>query len=215
MITLDQLVYGVKQVETGHIKSEAAKYTVVNPIGAHGAYQVMRQYIAPWTKEALGRAYTPAQFLASPAAQDRVARYRLGRDMKKHGPEGAAAIWFSGSPNPNSTKSDGHFTVRQYVDKMLEWAGKYKGGSGGGEGGTLTPIVDITGLGSGLVGVFKAIADSMAEVGRSLASVGGVATMLMSLALPQTWIRIACAIGGIVFLLLGLFLLGREAKGTA
>lgn len=208
-ITLDQLVYGVKQVETGHIKSEAAKYRVVNPIGAHGAYQVMRANIPSWTKEAFGRAMTPAEFLASPKAQDDLARFRLGRAMKKHGAEGAAAQWFSGQTNPNSTRSDGHFTVRQYVDKMLEWAHKYKGPAGGG--GTLTPIGLADDVAGGIFDVFKNIANGIADIAVNVATMGGVATMLTKLALPSTWIRIVCGFFGLLFLLLGLLVLGREA----
>lgn len=122
-ITLDQLLYGVRMVETSGRKDG---YTTVNSIGATGAYQVMPDNIGPWTKEALGHAMTQAQFLASPAAQDAVARYKLGQSMAKYGPEGAAAVWFSGDPDWHSSKSDDHGqggnTVAQYVAKVMKWA---------------------------------------------------------------------------------------------
>jgi hypothetical protein len=104
-------------------------YTTVNSIGACGAYQVMYFNIPSWTKEALGHSLTKAQFLASPAAQDAVARYKLGQTYKKYGPEGAAAVWFSGQPNPNSKSSDGGNTVRQYVDKVIGFATGSKPGA--------------------------------------------------------------------------------------
>lgn len=128
MITLDQLVYAVRMVETSGRKDG---YRTVNSIGATGAYQVMPENIGPWTKEALGRSMTQAEFIASPASQDAVARYKLGKSYAKYGPEGAAAVWFSGQPNPDSKASDGGNTVRQYVNKVMKWAtgSTPKGGS--------------------------------------------------------------------------------------
>lgn len=118
-ITLDQLIYGVRMVETSGRKDG---YSTVNGIGAVGAYQVMKANIPSWTKEALGHAMTWQAFRDSPKAQDAVARYKLGGYYRKYGAEGAAAMWFSGQPNPNSTSSDGGNTVRQYVNKVVKWA---------------------------------------------------------------------------------------------
>jgi hypothetical protein len=119
MTTLDQLLYGVRQVESG------GNYSVVNGIGAVGAYQVMKANIPSWTKRALGYSMTWQQFRDSRSAQDTVARVILGGYYKKYGASGAASMWFSGQPNPNSSASDGGNTVRQYVNKVL-------GASGGG-----------------------------------------------------------------------------------
>jgi hypothetical protein len=118
-VTLDQLIYGVRMVETS---GRPDGYSTVNSIGAVGAYQVMYYNIAKWTKEALGHVLTQQQFIDSPASQDAVARYFLGKSYKKYGPEGAAAVWFSGQPNPNSKSSDSGNTVRQYVDKVMGFA---------------------------------------------------------------------------------------------
>lgn len=119
MTTLDQLLYGVRQVESG------GNYHVVNSIGAVGAYQVMKANIPSWTKRALGYSMTWQQFRDSRSAQDTVARVILGGYFKKYGAAGAASMWFSGQPNPSSGASDGGNTVRQYVNKVL-------GASGGG-----------------------------------------------------------------------------------
>lgn len=119
MTTLDQLLYGVRQVESG------GNYSVVNSIGAVGAYQVMKANIPSWTRRALGYSMTWQQFRDSRSAQDAVARVILGGYYKKYGASGAASMWFSGQPNPNSSASDGGNTVRQYVNKVL-------GASGGG-----------------------------------------------------------------------------------
>lgn len=129
-VSLDKLLYGIRKVESG------GNYSVVNGIGAVGAYQVMKANIPSWTKRALGHSMTWQQFRASKAAQDAVARYILGGYYKKYGAEGAASMWFSGQPNPNSSASDGGNTVRQYVNKVLAASGG--GAIGGGSGSTYT-----------------------------------------------------------------------------
>jgi hypothetical protein len=123
--TLDQLLYGIRQVESG------GNYSVVNSIGAVGAYQVMKANIPSWTKKALGYSMTWQQFRASRSAQDTVARVILGGYYKKYGAAGAASMWFSGQPNPNSGASDGGNTVRQYVNKVLSASGGGSVASGG------------------------------------------------------------------------------------
>lgn len=207
IVPIEQLLYGIRDVESGGIKD---RYRVVNSIGAHGAYQVMRANIAPWTKEALGRAYTPTEFLNSPQAQDDVARFRLARDMKKYGSwEAAASVWFSGQPNPNSGASDGGNTVRQYVAKVRA----AMAGGGTVTGATPAGITDV--LTGGLVDILRGMAGGITDMAGSFASVGSVATMLMALALPSTWVRIVCGLLGAILLFLGLLVLGREAvKGT-
>lgn len=221
LVPIEQLLYGMRQVETGGQKSP---YTTVNSIGAHGAYQVMRANIGPWTKEILGRAYTPAEFLASPAAQDQVARVRLERDMKKYNSwESAAAVWFSGQPNPNSSRSDGGNTVRQYVDKVRAAMAKWSGGGAGA--GPLVPLPlddSPTGIGKGLDTIVGGgITDILGVMGGALSgmiapfkAIGTLAEWAMKLALPSTWVRITCGIAGVILLLVGLVVLGREAKGS-
>ncbi|MEU0788041.1 hypothetical protein ABZ341_41745, partial [Streptomyces sp. NPDC006173] len=141
-ISLDQLLYGIRMVETSGRKDG---YTTVNGIGATGAYQVMPENIGPWTLKAIGRAMTQAEFKASPAAQDATARYILGGYYEKYGAEGAASMWFSGQPNPNSTRSDGGNTVRQYVDKMIKFAtGSNPKGSGA------SPVSSMPTVGHGI-----------------------------------------------------------------
>lgn len=124
-ISLDQLLYGIRKVESG------GNYHVVNSIGAVGAYQVMKANIPSWTKAALGYSMTWQQFRDSKAAQDAVARHILGGYLKRYGAEGAASMWFSGQPNPNSSRSDGGNTVRQYVNKVMGAAGGGSVTSGG------------------------------------------------------------------------------------
>lgn len=135
--SLDQLLYGIRQVESG------GNYSVVNSIGAVGAYQVMKANIPSWTKRALGYSMTWQQFRNSRSAQDTVARVILGGYYKKYGAAGAASMWFSGQPNPNKTTSDGYNTVRQYVSKVLaaSGGGSIAGTSGGGSTYTVEAAV--------------------------------------------------------------------------
>src|SRR5687768_13438337 len=106
----------IRSIETG---GQPDPYRTINSIGATGAYQVMPFNIGPWTKEVLGRSMTQAEFRNSPAAQDAVARAKLGSYMKKHGTwQAAASVWFSGKPDWNSSASDGGNTVKQYVEKV-------------------------------------------------------------------------------------------------
>jgi len=140
-MTLSQLLAGIRQVESG------GNYSVVNSIGAVGAYQVMKANIPSWTKRALGYSMTWQQFRDSRAAQDKVAQVILGGYFNKYGAEGAAAMWFSGQPNPNSSASDGGNTVRSYVDKVIAASGGSPGttassstGSGAAVGGSIAPL---------------------------------------------------------------------------
>lgn len=161
MTTIDQLLYGVRKVESG------GNYNVVNSIGAVGAYQVMKANIPSWTKRALGYSMTWQQFRASRAAQDAVARSILGGYLKKYGAAGAASMWFSGQPNPNSGASDGGNTVRQYVNKVLSASG---GGSVTSSGGStysgtasVTPVLSADELASSY-GLTSALINSSKEL---------------------------------------------------
>lgn len=127
-VTLAQLLAGIRQEESG------GNYSVVNGIGAVGAYQVMKSNIPSWTKKALGHSLTWQQFRDSPAAQDKVAEVILGGYYKKYGAEGAASMWFSGQPNPNKAGSDGNTTIRKYVNNVIALAAGSGGGGGAGEG---------------------------------------------------------------------------------
>jgi hypothetical protein len=54
---------------------------------AYGKYQVMGNNVGPWTKEVLGKAMTPQEFLANPQAQDQVfaAKFTTPRNWFGHG----------------------------------------------------------------------------------------------------------------------------------
>jgi hypothetical protein len=155
-LTLAQLLAGIRQVESG------GRYSVVNSIGAVGAYQVMKANVPSWTQRALGHSLTWQQFRDSPSAQDKVAQVILGGYFKKYGAEGAASMWFSGQPNPNSSRSDGGNTVSQYVAKVMAAAGA--GGAGGGGGAVATtPTLSMDELAS-QYGLSSALINSSPEL---------------------------------------------------
>ncbi len=140
-VSLNQLLAGIRQVESG------GNYSVVNSIGAVGAYQVMKANIPSWTKKALGYSVSWQAFRNSKAIQDKVARVILGGYYSKYGAEGAASMWFSGQPNPGSSASDGGNTVYQYVAKVMAASGGGAIGNNGGAGSTysvaaVTPKLD-------------------------------------------------------------------------
>ena len=108
---------GIRQEESG------GNYSATNSIGALGAYQVMTSNVASWSRQALGYSITPQQFLASESLQNQIVSTILGGYYNKYGAAGAAAMWFSGQPNPNSGASDGNTTVSKYVQNVLSYAG--------------------------------------------------------------------------------------------
>ena len=128
----------IVQTPTGALNLDAAKlaikgnesdgaggYSAVGPAQpngdrAYGAYQVMGKNIPAWTEEVLGQALTPAQFLASPQAQDRVFEAVFGGYAQKYGHAGAANAWFTGSPDPGPNTQDSLGTTpSDYVSGFL------------------------------------------------------------------------------------------------
>lgn len=119
-ISLDQLMAGIAYNESRGQPNNG--YGANNGI-AVGKYQVLKSNVPEWSQQALGYSISWQTFLNSPDLQERIVRYKLSRYMDSYGAYGAAAMWFSGSPNPNSTVSDGGMTVRQYVDQAIAHAG--------------------------------------------------------------------------------------------
>lgn len=172
-ISLEAFLYAITSNESGHLKNP---YSAVGPPTrdgnrAYGKYQIMDFNIVKWGRDYLGEKITIQQYRNSPDLQERLARAVLTSYYKKYGAEGAAAMWFSGSANPNSNASDGHWTVRQYVSEMKKAAAKYSGqsttysGSGTGGGGTTTPTID-PGVLAEEYGLVKQLIDSVPELAK-------------------------------------------------
>jgi len=82
-------------------QESSGNYGAVNKgSGAMGKYQIMPANIAGnktgWDYQALGYDVTPAQFIASPQLQEKVASKFLQGYYTKYGPAGAAVAWYAG-----------------------------------------------------------------------------------------------------------------------
>jgi hypothetical protein len=118
-VTCAMLPAGIAEQESG------GNYHARSGVGALGKYQVMPDNVPAWTREATGRAATPAQFLASPDLQERTARRKLRDLCGRYGVRGAAAAWFSGRPelhNDPTYRGGGAASVKAYVDAVMAHA---------------------------------------------------------------------------------------------
>lgn len=130
--TLARLMWAIGQHES------RGSYTVVNQSsGALGKWQVLPSNVPGWTKAALGRSLTPAQYLNSRSAQNKTVAYVMGQYLRQYGVEGTIAAWYGGpgvarnQSTWNNPVQDGP-TIRQYVDAILSAMGQ------GGHGATAT-----------------------------------------------------------------------------
>src|SRR5262249_46818122 len=60
------------------------------------AYQILDSNLAAWSRAALGRPVSQAEFLRSPHLQDQIFHHRFGHYVKKYGAHGAARAWLGG-----------------------------------------------------------------------------------------------------------------------
>lgn len=86
--------------------------------GALGRWQVMPENLPKWLPESGYPVLSPNQFLHNDKAQTAVANTILGGYFKEYGAAGAAAMWYSGDPDPNAT--DGDPPVYEYVADVLK-----------------------------------------------------------------------------------------------
>jgi hypothetical protein len=110
-------------------------YTVVNPnSGALGAYQVMPANLPGWLKASHQKQMSGYDYLHCRKCQDKLAWVILGGYYDRYGPRGAAAMWYSGQPNPNATYGDP--PVYQYVNDVITLMGRgsFPASSGGAAG---------------------------------------------------------------------------------
>lgn len=122
--SFEAFFWAIATQESGH------NYKAVGPMTdyghAYGKYQVLEPNVGPWTLQYYGKRLTPQQFLNNPQAQEAVARGKLKSYYNKYGARGAAAMWYSGQPDPSKTY--GNPPVYKYVSSVMSHASKYKGG---------------------------------------------------------------------------------------
>jgi hypothetical protein len=118
----DRFVGSIAQSETG---GERNPYGSVTSTGTghrvYGKYQVYDENIGPWTQQYYGQRLTPAQFLANPAAQEAVARGKLGDYVQQYGYEGASRAWLAGPGGAYNPQARDRFgsTPQSYAAKVL------------------------------------------------------------------------------------------------
>ncbi|WP_413114809.1 hypothetical protein ACK1X7_07325 [Streptomyces sp. CY1] len=134
--TFEAFLWSLTQQESGGNYRAIGPW--VNGDRAYGRYQVMGANVGAWTARYYGRRLTPQQYLANSAAQDAVVRGVLGGYYKKYGARGAAAMWYSGQPNPNKTY--GNPPVYKYVNSIMTRAGGYSGQKVGGGYSPSAPV---------------------------------------------------------------------------
>jgi hypothetical protein len=207
--SLSALLYAIGQQESG------GDYQADNGI-AVGKYQVEKTNVPSWTAADLGKAMTWQQFLADPSAQDQVASAELGRLLSKYGAAGAASAWYSGDPNltESTAPQKGGPSIKQYVDDVLKLMGQAPADGAsvpatGTDAGLTMP--GLPGLGSVLGGIPGGITDFFGQATDDLTA---SAAWVKAFFQPSTYIRIGAGAAGTVFLITGLVLLARAARGT-
>lgn len=104
----DALTRSIAHHESG------GSYSAVNQhSGALGKYQIMPFNISSWSKQALGYAISPSQFLSSPQYQEQIARHQLRNYYNQYGAAGAAVAWYAGPGAANRFVSSGYASTGQ------------------------------------------------------------------------------------------------------
>src|SRR5215207_1826565 len=95
---------------------------------AYGLHQVMGKNIPVWTKEVLGRSYTPEEFVKDEQAQHRVFNAKFGQYAKRYGSaEDAASAWFTGLPYAEAVRRG---RGDQLGTRVQDYVRKFKSGLG-------------------------------------------------------------------------------------
>lgn len=168
----DAFIWAISQQESG------GNYKAVGPNvhgdHAYGKYQVMGANIPSWTKAALGHSLTIQQWLNDPQAQEKTVAHKLGGYYAKYGAAGAAAMWYSGQPDPNKTY--GTPPVRTYVRSVLALMARAPANAGKGlpKGGDGTQTDNVN---PGPVEAASYKDDPKCLVGMDIPVVGGVCVL--------------------------------------
>lgn len=119
-----RLVGAIRAKESGGNYSARNKSS-----GALGAYQIMPSNLPSWSKAALGRSVSAAEFIRSPQIQDAVAKYQLQQYFNKYGARGTAIAWYAGpgalkySSGALNRNQSGYPSINNYASDILRRAG--------------------------------------------------------------------------------------------
>jgi hypothetical protein len=146
---LDAFMESLGQLESGGDWNAVGPYTGSTYGRARGKFQVMEKIYPSWAREA---GVNPNDF--SPAAQERVARYKMSQYYNQFGSWDLVAVaWFAGPGRAAEAKKRGINAVGGIKDMLGTSVATYvkKVRDGMGEGG---------GGGAGLAGAWQQIADA-------------------------------------------------------
>jgi post-segregation antitoxin (ccd killing protein) len=178
--TLTSFAAAIRKIESG---SYDGNYGAIGPVTrsgdrAYGAYQVMGNNIASWTKEVVGQSLSVKEFLADRAVQDRVFFTKFGQSIEKFGSAAdATSVWFSGRPLSRAgDASDGYNTVPQYLSKVQAAVDGFPSGL---REGVASGVVDanrklqgagsvVASGGAGLGGMFGGNGQNLLQAGGAL-----------------------------------------------
>jgi hypothetical protein len=195
---LAKFLWAERQQESG------GNYKSVNSgSGALGAYQVMPSNLPGWEKQAGVKSENATEFLNDPSEQDAVATKILGGYYNKYGDAGAAAMWYSGQPDPRKTY--GNPPVYKYVADVLALE-KQAPGSGlpsttaGTVSGSMsgTGSVEQASAGSALLGLFGItnLQDTAERIGLIL--LGGIMITIALIKMTGTDQKVIAAGKGLI-----------------
>jgi len=84
---------------------------------AYGKYQIMGKNVTAWSKELLGKAITPQEFLADPKLQDKLAFAKMDALYKQYGNwADVASAWHSGRPLDKAAAQGANDTLTSTYD---------------------------------------------------------------------------------------------------
>lgn len=157
-------------------------YSALGPVvrggdQALGAYGIMASNLPSWSQDALGRAVSRSEFMASPSIQDAVFDHRFGGYVDKYGASGAASMWFTGRPSaPDATDALGT-SGSAYVAKFNAAVSQATRNVGSLGGATGTAADGLGNLGNGL----SQFGSNLSKVFPAAPSGGGLGNLLSSL----------------------------------
>jgi hypothetical protein len=122
--TMANYAAAIRKIESTnryHITADAGRGRT-----ALGAYQILDTNLAEWSRAALGRSVSQAEFLRSPHIQDQIFHHRFGQYVRKYGPHGAARAWLGGEGAARSGEGADRFgsTPSSYADKFWREASR-------------------------------------------------------------------------------------------
>lgn len=95
-------------------------YDSYNPSGAYGIVQMTEGSLKSWSKQLLGREMSMQEYLQVDTQKEFSYKVIQAFLKRYRDPQIVCSCWQSPRTNFNSTVSDGHWTVRKYVEECVK-----------------------------------------------------------------------------------------------